>query len=194
MISTPQILLVEDDPGDVRLALAVLRKLNMENRALIVGDGEEAMDFLYSRGKFAQRTSGLPAFILLDLKLPRVNGFDLLKQIKSDSKLKSIPIVVLTSSDQERDVELAYRLGANGYVVKSIDFTSYMATLRAVALYWLNVNEPPALVSECRALRRQTADFYQVISTLSRIWQDAQQLILRAAPGHNAFRFDRGAF
>jgi CheY-like chemotaxis protein len=128
----------------------------------------------------------------LDLKLPRVNGFDLLQQIKSDPKLKLIPIVVLTSSDQERDVDLAYQMGANGYVVKSIDFTSYMTTLRAVALYWLSANEPPALVSECRAVRRQVTGMQQVVSPLTRMWQGAQQLIRQATRGTRPFRLDEG--
>src|SRR5262245_53516392 len=98
MNAASQVLLVEDDPGDVRLAMAVLRKLEMADRAIVVSDGQEAIDFLYSRGKFSQRGSAMPAFILLDLKLPRVNGFELLQQIKADPRLKLIPVVVLTSS------------------------------------------------------------------------------------------------
>jgi CheY-like chemotaxis protein len=149
MIATSHLLLVEDDPGDVRLAMAVLSKLRMANRAVVVNDGEEAMEFLYKRGKFARSETGAPSVILLDLKLPRVNGFELLQRLKSDAMLKSIPVVVLTSSCQERDVSLAYEMGACAYVVKSIDYATYSATLRDLAVYWLDVNEPPP-ATQCR--------------------------------------------
>jgi len=152
MTSPLQFLVVEDDPGDVRLAMGVLKKLHLANRAVVVNDGEEAMEFLQKRGKYSQRSSGLPAFILLDLKLPRVNGFEVLQQLKSDALLKSIPVVVLTSSCQERDVNLAYEMGVNAYVVKSIDYTTYFATFRDLVLYWLDVNEPPSTpVTQCQA-------------------------------------------
>jgi CheY-like chemotaxis protein len=127
------ILLVEDDPGDVRLALAVFERLQLAERCVVVNDGEEAIDFLRSSGRFSQRIPGLPRLVLLDLKMPRMNGFDLLERMKTDAALKLIPVVALTSSREERDVDRAYDLGVNGYVVKGIDFKDYQATLRALA-------------------------------------------------------------
>jgi CheY-like chemotaxis protein len=147
MSTAIDILLVEDDPGDVYLALAVFRALQMAERCVVVNDGEDAMDFLRSSGRFSQRAPGLPRLILLDLKMPRMNGFELLQQIKADIRLKLIPVVALTSSREERDVERAYDLSVNGYVVKGIDFVDYRATLQALARYWGNVNErPPGFV------------------------------------------------
>jgi CheY-like chemotaxis protein len=158
MSESTDILLVEDDPGDVHLALAVFRSLQMEERCMVVNDGEEAMAFLKARGRFLQRPPGLPRLILLDLKMPRVNGFDLLRQIKSDVQLKLLPVVVLTSSREERDVERAYDLGVNGYVVKGIDFTDYRGTLQALTKYWASLNElPPALVERRRGVRVRSA-------------------------------------
>ena len=158
MSESTDILLVEDDPGDVHLALAVFRALQMEERCVVVNDGEEAMAFLKAYGRFSQRPPGLPRLILLDLKMPRVNGFDLLQHIKSDAQLKLLPVVVLTSSREERDVERAYDLGVNGYVVKGIDFTDYRATLQALANYWGSVNElPPGLVERRRGVRARSA-------------------------------------
>jgi two-component system, response regulator len=141
------ILLVEDDPGDVRLALAVFGELHMAERCVVVDHGEDAMDFLKGRGRFSQRAPGPPKLVLVDLKMPRVNGFELLQQIRSERELGQVPVVVLTSSREERDVQRAYDLGANGYVVKGIDFADYRATLQALAKYWGNVNErPPGFV------------------------------------------------
>jgi len=154
MNASIDILLVEDDPGDVHLALAVFRALRIEDRCVVVNDGEEALDYLHSRGLFVQRPPGMPRLILLDLKMRRMNGFELLQQIKNDDKLKVIPVVALTSSREERDVERAYDLSVNGYVVKSINFTDYRATLQALAKYWNNVNErPPGFVDRGFAAR-----------------------------------------
>jgi len=140
------ILLVEDDPADVLLALTVFRAMGTAERCEVANDGEDAMDFLRSRGRFAQRAPGLPGLILLDLKMPRVNGFDFLHQIKADERLRLIPVIALTSSSEERDVERAYDLGVNGYVVKGIDFGDYRSTLQSLAQYWGSVNErPPGL-------------------------------------------------
>jgi CheY-like chemotaxis protein len=147
MYLSSNILLVEDDPGDVRLALAVFRELKLADRCVVVNDGEQALDFLYAKGRFSQRPPGLPRLILLDLKMPRMNGFEFLERIRVDENLKLIPVVALTSSREERDVARAYDLNVNGYVVKSIDFADHRATLQALANYWDNVNEfPPALV------------------------------------------------
>jgi len=144
MSKCTDILLVEDDPGDVRLALAVFGELHMVDRCVVVDHGEDAMDFLKSRGPFSQRAPGPPRLVLVDLKMPRVNGFELLQNIRSERDLNPVPVVVLTSSREERDVERAYDLGANGYVVKGIDFVEYRATLRALATYWGHVNERPS--------------------------------------------------
>jgi len=153
MSESTDILLVEDDPSDVHLALAVFRTLQMQQGCVVVNDGEEAMEFLESRGRFSQRAPGLPRLVLLDLKMPRVNGFDLLQQIKTDAELKCVPVVVLTSSREARDVERAYDLGVNGYVVKGIDFADYRATLRTLADYWGRVNEhPPGGVGSSRSV------------------------------------------
>ena len=137
------ILLVEDDPGDVHLAFAVFRTLQMAERCTAVHDGEPAMDFLQARGHFAQRAPGFPALVLLDLKMPRVGGFDFLQRVRADAHLRMLPVVALSSSREDRDVQRAYDLGANGYVVKGIDFVDYRETLKSVARYWVSVNESP---------------------------------------------------
>jgi CheY-like chemotaxis protein len=144
MNESTDILLVEDDPNDVRLAMAVFRSLHMSQRCVVASDGEDAMEFLHSRGRFSGRVPGLPRLIVLDLKMPRMDGFELLQHIKADDGLKAIPVVALTSSREERDVERAYDLNVNGYVVKSIDFADYRATLQALARYWADVNHQPA--------------------------------------------------
>jgi CheY-like chemotaxis protein len=140
MNESTDILLVEDDPNDVRLAMAVFRSLHMSQRCVVASDGEDAMQFLHARGRFSGRAPGLPRLIVLDLKMPRMDGFELLQHIKADDGLKAIPVVALTSSREERDVERAYDLNVNGYVVKSIDFADYRATLQALARYWADIN------------------------------------------------------
>jgi CheY-like chemotaxis protein len=141
MSTAADILLVEDDPGDVRLAMAVLRTIGMEQRSVVASDGQEALDVLRKQGRFAVLEPGLPALILLDLKMPRVDGFDLLRQIKADAGLRPAPVVALTSSREARDIDRAYSLGVNGYVVKGISFVEYGETLKALANYWVEVNE-----------------------------------------------------
>ena len=143
MNTCTEILLVEDDPGDVRLALEVLRELHMAERCVVVNDGEEAIDFLHARGAYSQRAPGMPRVIVLDLKMPRVDGFEFLEQIKVDPRFKLIPVVVLTSSREERDVQRAYGLGVNSYAVKSINFADYRERLRTLVKYWADVNEQP---------------------------------------------------
>jgi CheY-like chemotaxis protein len=151
MSNSIDILLVEDDPADVLLALAVFRAMGIAERCAVANDGEDAMEFLRSRGRFAPRVPGLPGLILLDLKMPRVNGFDFLHQVKADDGLRMIPIIALTSSREERDIERAYDLGVNGYVVKGIDFGDYRSTLQCLAQYWGSVNErPPELAGRSR--------------------------------------------
>lgn len=159
MSDSTDILLVEDDPGDVRLALTVFRALEMAERCAVANDGEEAMDFFFSRGRFSHRPPSLLRLILLDLKMPRMNGFELLERIKNDVALKLIPVVALTSSREECDVARAYDLGVNGYVVKGIDFADYRATLQALARYWGSMNErPPGFVERIATFAAKSID------------------------------------
>jgi len=146
------ILLVEDDPGDVRLALAVLRAIDMAGHIVVANDGEEALDFLNSYGRFSKRAPGHPALILLDLKMPRMDGFDLLQQLKSDAELKLVPVVALTSSGEARDIERAYDLGVNGYVMKGISFGDYGSMLKSLIAYWVKVNERPSATARGESL------------------------------------------
>ena len=146
------ILIVEDDPGDARLALSVFKALKIADKCAVVGDGEQALEFLQAQGRFAQRPPGLPRLILLDLKMPRMNGFEFLQRIKADENFRLIPVVALTSSREERDVERAYDLNVNAYVVKSIDFSEHRTTLEVLARYWNHVNERPPGFVERKAL------------------------------------------
>ena len=135
--------MVEDDPKDVELALTALEEYNLANEIIIVGDGDEALDYLYKRGPFETRTAGNPAVILLDLKLPKVNGLEVLQQIKSDETLRMVPVVVLTSSKEEKDMVASYELGVNGYVVKPVDFHEFVNAIRELGVFWAIINEPP---------------------------------------------------
>ncbi|MGH2348113.1 MAG: response regulator [bacterium] len=147
MASDPvEILLVEDNPDDVELTLHALRKNNVTNRIQVARDGEEALDFIFGRGSHSGRTlrEG-PKVILLDLKLPKVDGLEVLRQIKADPHVQQIPVVVLTSSREESDVVKSYRLGVNSYIVKPVDFGQFADAVRQLGLYWIILNEPPAL-------------------------------------------------
>ncbi len=138
------ILLVEDNPSDVELTLRALEGISRVNPVHVVSDGAEALDFLFCRGRYAGRSARLPVkVVLLDLKLPKVSGLDVLKAIKSDEKLRTIPVVVLTSSREEPDVKTAYQYGVNSYVVKPVEFEQFVHAVSQVGLYWLLVNEPP---------------------------------------------------
>lgn len=143
VVPLARILLVEDDPNDVVLLLASFREMGLGEQVVVVNDGAQALDYLHARRAYRNRPPGYPAVVLLDVKLPLVDGFEVLRQIKSDPVLKSLPVVVLTSSSQPRDLQRAYELGANGYVVKTIDFESGNAALHAIAQYWAVANEPP---------------------------------------------------
>lgn len=134
---------MEDDPKDVALTLTALEEYNLVNEVVITGDGEEALDYLYCRGNFATRTNDNPAVLLLDLKLPRVSGLEVLEQIKSDEKLRMIPVVVLTSSREERDMVASYKLGVNAYVVKPVDFHKFVNAIKELGMFWAVINEPP---------------------------------------------------
>jgi DNA-binding response OmpR family regulator len=138
-----RILLVEDDPKDVELTLTALEEYNLANEVIVARDGAEALDYLYSRGKFKTRSSDNPAVMLLDLKLPKVDGLEVLKQTKSDEKLKMIPVVVLTSSKEEKDMVASYKLGVNAYVVKPVDFHEFVNAIKELGAFWAVINEPP---------------------------------------------------
>jgi CheY-like chemotaxis protein len=138
-----RILMVEDDPRDVELSLTALDQYNLANEVIVVGDGEEALDYLYHRGTFTARPSGNPAVMLLDLKLPKVDGLEVLQQIRGDPALKMIPVVVLTSSREERDMVASYRLGVNAYVVKPVDFHEFVNAVKELGVFWALINEPP---------------------------------------------------
>jgi DNA-binding response OmpR family regulator len=136
-------LLVEDDPKDVELTLTALEEYNLANEVVVARNGEEALDYLYCRGKFQARTSENPAVLLLDLKLPKINGLEVLQQIRSDEKLKLTPVVVLTSSREERDMVASYKLGVNAYVVKPVDFHEFVNAIKELGVFWAVINEPP---------------------------------------------------
>jgi len=138
-----RVLLIEDDPRDVELTLTALDEYNLANEVVIVHDGEEALDYLYCRGEFSMRTDNNPVVALLDLKLPKVDGLEVLKQIKSDERLRIIPVVVLTSSREERDIVESYKLGVNAYVVKPVDFHEFVDAVKELGVFWAAVNEPP---------------------------------------------------
>ena len=139
-----EILLVEDNPNDAELALRALKKNNLANNVAVVTDGEEALDFVFARGAFGQRNiENGPKVILLDLKLPKVDGLEVLRAIKGDPRTKSIPVVVLTSSKEERDIVESYKLGANSYIVKPVEFDKFVAAVKDLGLYWLLLNQPP---------------------------------------------------
>ena len=138
-----RILMVEDDPRDVELTLTALGEYNLTNEVVVTRDGAEALDYLYCRRNFTGRTSENPAVLLLDLKLPKVDGLEVLQQIKSDEKLKMIPVVVLTSSREERDMVASYKLGVNAYVVKPVDFHEFVNAIKELGVFWAVINEPP---------------------------------------------------
>lgn len=138
-----RILLVEDDPKDVELTLTALEEYNLANEVIVARDGEEALEYLYSRGQFNTRPNGNPAVMLLDLKLPKVDGLEVLKQVKSEEKLKMIPIVVLTSSKEEKDMVASYKLGVSAYVVKPVDFHEFVNAIKELGVFWAVINEPP---------------------------------------------------
>ena len=142
---TRKILLVEDDPQDVELMLAALKEHHLASRVVVARDGEKALDYLYRRGEFKTRPGGDPALVLLDLKMPKVNGLQVLKIIKADAYLQIIPVVVLSSSRETADLIGCYKHGVNAYVVKPVDFSVFLKTVRQLVLFWADINEPPPL-------------------------------------------------
>jgi CheY-like chemotaxis protein len=139
-----EILLVEDNPNDVELTLRALKKHNITNNVHVVKDGAEALEYIFATGAYASRDiNHNPKVILLDLKLPKVDGIEVLRRIKSDERTKVIPVVVLTSSKEERDLVQSYKLGANSYITKPVDFESFVKSVAELGLYWLLLNQPP---------------------------------------------------
>ena len=137
------ILLVEDNPHDLELTLIALSKSQLANEVVVVRDGAEALDYLHRRGEFAERQSGSPAVILLDLKLPKVDGLEVLREIRQTEGLKPVPVVMLTSSKEEQDVVRSYALGVNAYVVKPVDFNEFVRAIGDLCIFWAVLNEPP---------------------------------------------------
>jgi len=141
-----EILLVEDNPDDVEMTLHALRKEKLANNIHVARDGEEALEFLFCNGAHADRSFELPPkLILLDLKLPKVDGMEVLKRLKADARTRTIPVVILTSSKEERDLVRGYNLGANSYIQKPVDFDQFREIVKTVGLYWLVINQPPVL-------------------------------------------------
>jgi CheY-like chemotaxis protein len=138
-----RILMVEDDPNDVELTMTALEGYNLANEVVVTRDGEEALDYLYRRGNYATRSSDHPAVILLDLKLPKIDGLEVLRQVKSDDNLKIIPVVVLTSSREEKDLVSSYKLGVNAYVVKPVDFHEFVNAIKELGAFWAIINAAP---------------------------------------------------
>ena len=137
------ILLVEDNPKDLELTLAALAKCQLANEIVIARDGAEALDYLYSKGAYADRQQGDPAVVLLDLKLPKVDGLEVLEKVKSDALRRQIPMVMLTSSWEERDLVRSYELGVNAFVVKPVDFNAFFEAIQDLGMFWAILNEPP---------------------------------------------------
>jgi len=139
-----EILLVEDNPADLDLALYALRHNNLVNQIQVARDGEEALDFLFGRGRYSNRAfDHFPKLVLLDLKLPKVDGMEVLRQLKSDGQTKTIPVVTLTSSKEEKDLVQSYQLGVNSFIQKPVDFDQFRQIIKELQLYWLVVNQPP---------------------------------------------------
>ena len=144
MNTVKPILLAEDSPHDAELALAALAEHNIANEVIVVRDGQEALDYLFARGAYQKRAPGNPALVLLDLKMPRVDGLEALAAIKADADLRAVPVVMLTSSREETDLVRSYRLGVNAYVVKPVDFQSFVAAVKEIGAFWAVLNETPA--------------------------------------------------
>lgn len=143
MSEIKRILLIEDDPHDVELTLEALAESNLANEVVVARDGAEALDYLYRRGAFAGRSNGLPAVVLLDLKLPRISGIEVLKRIRADDVLNKIPVVALTSSRESADLAQCYATGVNAYVVKPVQIQDFMTAIKEVGIFWALINEPP---------------------------------------------------
>ena len=138
------ILLAEDNPADAEMTLRALRKSNLANRVHWVKDGAEALDYMFFRDSYAHRPAGAPKLVLLDIKMPKVDGIEVLRRLKEDTGLRAVPVVVMTSSNEERDVVESYRLGVNSYIVKPVQFEAFLETVDKIGLYWVLTNRAPA--------------------------------------------------
>lgn len=138
-----RILLAEDNEKDVELTLAALDENNLANEVVVVRDGAEALDYLHGRGQFTGHANGTPVVVFLDLKMPKVDGLEVLRQMKNDPKLKLIPVVMITSSREEQDLIKSYALGVNAYVVKPVDFQKFVDSIKQLGFFWAVINEPP---------------------------------------------------
>lgn len=147
MPNIKRILLAEDNPNDIELTLAALQECRLANEVEVVQDGAEALDYMYRREKYSTRAPELPCVVLLDLKMPRVDGLEVLRQIKSDVQFRRVPIVMLTSSREEQDLIRSYDLGVNAFVVKPVDFEQFVEAIRNLGVFWAIVNEPPPIQS-----------------------------------------------
>jgi CheY-like chemotaxis protein len=143
MLPAKRILLADDSTRDAELTLAALDEQHLADEVAVVRDGAEALDYLYHRGDFSDVARVRPVVVILDLKMPRVDGLEVLRQMKADPNLKRLPVVMLTSSREEEDLARCYRLGANAYVVKPVDFQNFLSSVRQLAMFWTVINEPP---------------------------------------------------
>jgi CheY-like chemotaxis protein len=143
MAPLKRILLAEDNENDVELTLAALAEHNLANEVVVVRDGAEALDYLFRRGKFSAHANGLPVVVMLDLKMPKVDGLEVLHQMRADAELKHVPVVMITSSREEQDLIRSYQLGVNAYVVKPVDFQQFAASVKQIGYFWAVINEPP---------------------------------------------------
>ena len=143
MAPLKRILLAEDNERDVELTLAALDEHNLANEVVVAHDGAEALDYLYARGKFSGHANGLPVVVLLDLKMPKVDGLEVLRQMRRDTEFKHVPVVMLTSSREEQDLVHSYELGVNAYVVKPVDFQKFVDSVKEIGMFWAIINEPP---------------------------------------------------
>jgi len=156
MIGLEKILLVEDNPKDMELALAALEDSHLANEVAVARDGVEAMDYLRRQGAFAARQDALPVVVLLDLKLPKLNGLEVLARIRADTALKQLPVVVLTSSCEEPDLERCYELGVSAYIVKPVDFEQVMGVIKQIGIMWGIINVPPPSLRRSKAREKRT--------------------------------------
>ena len=143
MAPLKRILLAEDSERDVELTLTALEEHNLANEVVVARDGAEALDYLYQRGQFANHANGLPVVVLLDLKMPKVDGLEVLRQMRADPALKHVPAVMITSSREEQDLVRSYQLGVNAYVVKPVDFQQFVESIKQIGFFWAIINEPP---------------------------------------------------
>ena len=143
MAPLKRILLAEDNAQDMELTMAALEEHNLANEVVVARDGAEALDYLYRRGNFAGHANGLPVVVLLDLKMPKVDGLEVLRQMRADPGIKHVPVVMLTSSREEQDLIRSYELGVNAYVVKPVDFQKFVESVKQIGMFWAIINEPP---------------------------------------------------